>query len=116
MSSRGVTVGDRFNKRQLEAIELFATGEYTCGKVAKEVGVNPCTISAWRKNSQFMDAIIERSRELLKEALPAIYNKASDEAIKGSAQFVKILLDHLEKLEHEKTQRADATIVFKWDI
>lgn len=115
-NSRGVTVGKKFNARQLRAIELFAIGSYSCQDIASDIGVTNKTISVWRRNSQFMDAIITRAREILKESLPELYNVALDESVKGSPQFLKIILDHLDKLEATKAMKSDSTITFKWDI
>jgi hypothetical protein len=113
-TQRGVTVGDQFTPQQLEAIELFATGEYKCQEVAAKVGVNPTTISQWRKNYQFIDAVIRRSRELLKSCIPELYSSGVLEATKGSAPHLKIILEHIEKLENIRAETT-GVITFKWD-
>lgn len=112
---RGVENGKKWSPAQLAAIELFAAGAHKCQEVAKEVGVNPTTISNWRKNYQFIDAILVRAREMLRERLPDLYNSGVNEACKGSSAHLKIILDHIEKLENIRSEVADHMITFKWE-
>jgi DNA-binding CsgD family transcriptional regulator len=110
---RGVIVGKLFTQKQLQAIELLATGEHSNQDVAAAVKVTPSTISHWKQNYQFIDAIIRRAREMLKEALPDLYMAGVKQAKTGSAPHLKIILDHLERLENLRSDTG--TIVFKWE-
>lgn len=101
-----------FTNKQLKAIELMAHGVKALGEIAQEVGVNPSSISRWKKDPKFMHAIIMRSRELLKQDLPAVYSTLAQKSEEGSAQHIKIMLDHLENLE--SAHASQAVITFTW--
>lgn len=116
MAETGCEVGNNFSLQQLQSIELFATGEYNCGQVAEQVGVTPQTISTWRRNYQYMDAIYQKAKEHLKSQLPEIYKAATKKAKDGSHQHIKIILDHLENLEKMTTKNTQGSFTFTWDI
>jgi len=104
-----------FNKRQLLAIELMARGNYKHLKeITKEVGCSEKTIYKWRNDPLFMAAVVDRSREIIKESLPSVYKVLSKEAGKGTHQHIKILLEHLERLEEQKTKALEGMITFTW--
>lgn len=104
-----------FTKKQLKAIELLARGDYEhLAEVAKEVGCASRTLYQWRTRSVFMDAVVDRAREILKESLPEIYKKSSSLAKGGDYHHVKILLDHLDKLDEMKNKSNEGTITFTW--
>lgn len=111
----GTLIGDNFDEKQLLAIDLLAQG-YNNTETAEEIKVSVSTISRWKNNSAFLNAIVNKARELLKLELPAIYRSASKNAIKGSAQHTKILLDHLDNLEKQAVDLSGKTITFTWDI
>jgi len=113
IGNRGVTVGDNFSPKQRKAIKLFGTGELRCKEIANEVGVNATTISMWRRNYQFLDACILDAKEQLKNSLPELYKTGLSEAKKGSAAHLKILLEHIDKLEDRKTE-VKGSLTFKW--
>jgi cob(I)alamin adenosyltransferase len=112
-TQRGACVGNNWTNQQLKAIELFATGHYKCSEVAKMAGVCNETISKWRSNYQFIEAIIKRSREELKAALPDLYQIGLKEAKNGSSAHLRILLEHIEKLE-ELGKKTPGRITFTW--
>lgn len=114
--SKGVIVGDNFSPAQIEAIELFAAGGLNCGEIAVQVGVSPNTITAWRRNHQFMSAIVTRARELIRISLPDIYRTAITKAQGGDHKHIKILLDHLDNIDRTKVERNTAQITFTWEI
>jgi hypothetical protein len=115
MAELGCEVGNNFSPQQLEAIELFAIGELNCGEVAQQLGITPQTISTWRKNEQFMDAIYFRTRKLLRDALPEIYKAARNKAKAGNAPHIRILLEHLDNIEKTISQKNQSSITFTWD-
>ena len=114
--SKSVNVGDDFSPEQLECIEMLSCGGMTHEEIAKQLDIAECTITRWKRNSCFMNAVISRTRELLKGALPDIYQVAVKQAKAGNHQHIKILLDHLDNLEKYKTDKASASITFTWDI
>jgi len=101
MSETGVLVGKDFSPKQLKAIALFATGEYNCTVVAAMVKVSAVTISKWRRNTQFMDAIYTEAKRGLKNILPELYRVAVQEAMAGKHQHLRIILDHVDNLEKQ---------------
>lgn len=109
-------VGDVFTAIQLQAIELLAIGDLSHQEIATQIGVTPQTISNWKRNYQFTDAIINRSREILKEGLPILYKHAMKYAQDGSVGYFRTLLEHMEKLESQQATRAGAQITFTWDV
>ncbi len=115
MSEDGALVGNDFSPRQLEAIELFATGKYNCTQVAEEIGVSAQTISKWRRNGQFMDAIYTSAKLALRDIVPQIYKVAADEALKGKFQHIKIILDHLDNLDANSNKDDMNSITFTWE-
>ena len=110
----GALVGNKFSVRQVKAIGLFAAGTHNCTQVAEEVEVSQATISKWRRNDQFMDAIFDEAKRQLRADLPNIYKVTKDFALKGNYQHIKIILEHLDSLD---THRRDSgTVTFSWDM
>jgi len=106
---------EQFSAKQLKAIELLALGNNTLAYVAKEVDVTVQTIYDWRKKPLFIEAVIQRSRELVRANLPEVYESLMTTAKTGSTQAIKLVLEHLEKLEELKASVAESTISFTWD-
>lgn len=111
----GTCVGNDFDEKQILAIDLLAEG-YNMTQVAEQIGVSLSTISRWKNNPSFMNAIVEKAREILKMELPSIYKAAIAGAKKGSAQHIKILIDHLDNLEKQAVDLTGKQITFTWDI
>ena len=105
--------GNNFDEKQLLAIEEFAAGA-DCTSVATLLSVANSTISRWRANPFFLQAIVEKARDNLRLELPNIYKIAASNAKTGSVQHIKIILDHLDNLERLHVERADKQIVFTW--
>ncbi len=59
---------DGLNERQLKAVELLETGEYTKMQIADMVGVHRNTITEWCKNDRFRAALKECAEEKIKAA------------------------------------------------
>ena len=102
----------KFNPKRLKAIELLAIGTIANQDIASELRINPQTLCKWKKDPEFMHAVVLRSRQLLKEDLPAIYKKLGEQGKIGSHQHIKILIDHLEKLEEAKSSQT--SLSFTW--
>jgi transposase-like protein len=102
-----------FSYKQLKAIELLARGDLNIGEVVEEVGINPSTMTRWRTKPEFMHAIMMRARQMMKEDLPEVYRSLSDRSKMGNAQHIKIMLDHIEKLEETKANQTSITFTWK---
>lgn len=103
-----------FNAKQNEAIELMATGKFKQREIAERIGLDESNISIWKRDPDFIDKIIKRSREILKASLPDIYDIAIAEATKGSFQHAKLIIEHIEKLESlNKSDDRNITITWK---
>jgi hypothetical protein len=111
----GTEVGTNFSPKQLKAIILFATGKYNCTQVAEQVGVSIQTISTWRRNPNFMDEIYKSAKLALRDILPEIYKVATEEALKGKFQHIKIILDHIDNMEANTKKDNMSSITFTWD-
>jgi len=106
--------GKDFTDKQLMAIDLLSQGVMQ-KDIQEQLDVSHNTLWKWKKNPQFMDAVVESARIRLKDALPNIYSVLASKAIEGNHQHIKILLDHLEKLEEERTKYAETAITFTWE-
>lgn len=102
----------KWTAKQTKAIELLALGEKNHEQIAKELDCNPSTISTWKRLPGFMDLVIGRAREVLKQSIPEVYKVLSKESRDGNEKHIKIFLDHLEKLEQFRANRA--SITFTW--
>jgi len=103
-----------FHAKQVWAIDLLAHGHMTIEKIAYEIDVHKDTIMRWRRMPEFNEAVIVRAREVLKDRLPAVYEALLSEAEQGHHQHIKILLDHLDKLEERQAQTDMSTVTFTW--
>jgi transposase-like protein len=108
-------IQDDWTPDQKKAIELLAAGGMKYIDIAKECNVSEHTLYDWRKDARFMDLVIARARELLKESLPSVYSSLTTGAQSGDARHIKLVLEHLEKLEEIKARYADSIITFTWE-
>lgn len=99
---------------KVQAAELLAQGQMTQPQVAEAVGVHATSVGRWMKEPHFVAQVIERSRAILKESLPLVYSALLQECIQGRHQSIKILLDHVDRLEEAKAQADMGTITFTW--
>lgn len=103
-----------FSPKQLKCIELLALGELSNAKIANIVGINASTVCLWKLNREgFMEAVVARSRELLREELPEVYKALKSRSKKGNHNHIKIYLDHVEKLEEIRAGKT--SITFTWE-
>jgi hypothetical protein len=102
-----------FTPKQLKAIELLAQGELSGEAITVELKMSRSNLCRWKKDPDFMQAIVERSRQLLKETLPQIYKSLTNNSKKGSHNHIKVYLDHLEKLEEAKANTGTITFIWK---
>ena len=98
--------------KRIQAIELLAIGGKTQVEIAEIIGTTPQTISGWKRSKEFMELVVKRSRELLKENLPDVYKSLTDKSKQGNDRHIKIYLDHIEKLEEVKSK--ETKITFTW--
>ena len=102
-----------FSTQQLEAIESLAAGK-SCGEAAEQAQVTPTTVSRWRRDREFNEEVSRRAKEILRDRLPKLYDIAADKAEEGSPAHLKIILDHLDKLEEIANRNQDYNISFTW--
>lgn len=104
-----------FTLKQLEAIELLASGELLRKDIAERLDVARNTLYEWMKIDAFRNAVIDVSRKLLKSKLPEIYNALDKKAKAGDWHHIKILLEHLDNIEERMSNRGANSITFTWD-
>ena len=81
------------------AVELFARQpEMSVADVAIQVGVSPKTMSNWRQDPKFMDAVYERYMVEFGGELPAVLNAMIREAKSGNVQAGRLVLEDSGKL------------------
>lgn len=102
-----------FEPKQLQAIDLYAQGMKGT-EIATTIDIRPETLSRWRQDPAFLDAIYTRSRELLKDSLPNIYKVLIAKALEGSYAHAKLILEHLDNVEKNAIISKDQTIQFIW--
>lgn len=87
-----------FTANQLHLIEWLATTKYdrqppTQEALADKLGVRRETLSRWKQLPELKLAVVKRARELLGDDLPEVYAALGREAIKGSFQHIKLILE-----------------------
>lgn len=110
----------KFNEKQMEAIELLARAEYdgiTQQQIADIVGVDARTIRRWNKDKRFKDAVGRKSMELIAGLSPVIFKttaeflQSKDQRIqaKGVDVFLKAsaTIEAKEQEEAEKNKDID---------
>lgn len=104
-----------WSKKQLLAIDLLANCEYkTLKEVWNTVGCSERTLNKWRKDPKFMEHVISTSRQILKDTLPDVYSTLMKSSKSGSFQHIKIMLEHLDKLDEQKKLANENSITFVW--
>lgn len=72
--------------------------------LAELLGVNPVTLSRWKKLDGLVDEARQRARKRIQEHAPDVYGSIAREAIGGSPQHAKLFLDLMgdliQKVEH----------------
>lgn len=114
-TQRGVTAGNDWSEPQAKAIEMLADGAL-CKDVAEAVNVNVSTISKWKRNPQFIDAVVSAAKDNLRAELPSMYKAAANKAKAGNHNHLRIILDHLDRLEEMSKQSSEKSITFKWEV
>lgn len=104
------------SEKQLEAIELFATGDKNCSEVAEIVEVARNTISNWRKDTEFTSECVARARALLKDHLPKVYKVLVEKAEEGSIHHIRVLLEHIDNVERLNLDANKGNVSFSWNL
>jgi len=105
----------KFTGDQLKAIELLALGSMNMVAICTELKIHRTTLYSWRRQSLFVEAVVSRSRELIRTELPEVYQALVGQAKAGNTPSIKLVLEHLEKLEEMKAEAAESSISFTWD-
>lgn len=105
---------DKFDSKSKKnrALDLLSVG-LPKDRVADEVGVAKVTIRRWMNDAAFVEELHKRSTALLKENLPKLYNVMADLAAQGSHQHLKLLLEHLARIE-EARNHVQGSVTFTW--
>lgn len=111
---------NRFNDKQLQAIDLLARAEYeglTQQQIALEVGVADRTIRRWLNNPRFKEAVGRKSLELITELSPMVFKATADflqskddrVRTKGVDTFMKASekIEALKKQDEQKKEEVD---------
>lgn len=104
---------ESLNVKQRLAVELLSSGVLTNVEIAKACEVAPSTITQWQKLPGFIDAVLFECRQNIRAHLPAIYAKLTDKSVEGSIGHMKLLLEHLDRIEEKMSSNA-TTITFTW--
>ena len=104
----------QFSGKEISFIEWKATPRAdreppTQALLAVEIGRNIKTLSRWLKRPEIREAIIARARELLGDDLPEIYGSLRTEAISGSFQHQKLVLELCGEYVQETVTRVGPT-------
>jgi transcriptional regulator with XRE-family HTH domain len=87
-------------KAKQEAIEILASNAKMSNReLAKQLGINKTTISAWMNDKDFIDAIYHRYMEVAGKYLPAVIQAQITEAMAGNTRAAELILKHFGKLQ-----------------
>lgn len=102
-------------KTRQEAIELIARGDMNLNDICEKLDVSRDCLWRWRKEPDFQEAVIHRARELVRDALPGVYKALREKATEGNWRHIKMLLEHIERLEELKTTKGKIEFTWKND-
>ena len=114
-----MALNDTFSNRYSRFIEWKATPKAsrdprTQEQLAKKLGVGKRTLARWSQKPEVKEAIKDRVRELLGEALPELYAVLQREALTGSFSHLKMAFEMLG--EYVEKHEVDATHTVSDDV
>ena len=90
---------NKTNMQQTLAIEYFALKpNVTCKEVSEKLGIPLRTLSAWRSNPDFGEAVYKRAMVEFGLELPAVIKSCFNEGKNGNVQAQRLILEHFGKL------------------
>jgi len=104
--------GPRANLRE-QALELLAQGDKP-EDVATALALPEDELRRWRSNATFTNAVLARSRQLLKLGMPFLYKRIMEQAEGGHPGAQRILLTHLETLEKMEAEKSSEEWKVTW--
>lgn len=106
----------RTNPEKQHALELWTQNPtLEVAQIAGLTGVAVRTIQRWRRDPEFVNELVKVSRASLHSNLPALYYVAVEKAMGGDYRFMKIILDHVEKLEElQREVNAEHNFTISW--
>jgi hypothetical protein len=104
--------GPAANLRE-QAIELLAQGDKP-PEVAVALGITEEALRDWRRKPAFTNAVLARSRQLLKLAMPFLYARMMEQAEAGHAGAQRLILTHLETLEKMEAEKTSEEWKVTW--
>lgn len=82
-------------------------------QLAETMGVRPETLTRWKREPELMKAVRVRSRELLGEDLPKIYEALRLQANAGSFQHIKLALELTGEYQETNRHEIDGQLKIK---
>ena len=104
--------GPQANLRE-QAVELLAGGDKP-PEVAVALGITEDELRGWRKRRSFGDAVLARSRQMLREGMYPVFRRMIEQAEAGQAAQQNSLLKYLEHLETVEAQNSSDRWVVGW--
>lgn len=88
---------DNFTPDQLEFLEWLALPKRlrqpkTQKAFAKKIGVHQDTLTDWKRLPNFLDRVVSRSRDLVRQAIPDVLDAVIQQAVTGSIPHVDRVL------------------------
>ena len=106
--------------KQKKLAELMACQpDMTNEQYADEVGINPCTVYAWKKTKDFQDYLHECCKDEFKGLEQLAIRKLKENCKKGNQKSIEYILDYLGYKATEKIEadlNTDITINIEGDL
>ena len=100
---------EHFNDKQKVTIEYIASKPgITNQELSALIKVNPKTISSWRNNPKFIDAIYDRFMEVTGKELPALVLALIEEGKQGNVKAIELALKHFGKFQDSVTIKIES--------
>lgn len=115
-SDKGKLIGNDWSKKQLHVMQLMATTDLDLNHISEESKASLASIYRWRQNPAFLEEVLAIARNDLRSYIPQVYQRLISKATAGEYCFVKLFLEHLEKLEELKLKATNASITFTWEV
>ena len=99
----------QFNDKQKVAIEYVASNPGITNKeLSGLIKVKSRTISGWRNNPKFIDAIYDRFMEVTGKELPALVLALIEEGKQGNVKAIELALKHFGKFQDSVTIKIES--------
>lgn len=104
------------SRQKQQSIEEWTQNPHlTLPEMAEKIGVSTRTLNRWRTDPEYVYELSRRAKTSLNAHLPALYDVAVREALKGDWKFMKIVLDHINHLVLLENKVNDNVYVIQWN-